>query len=462
MSAASFKEAGNKALQAGKFDEAIKAYSDAIAIDPSDHVFFSNRSAAYLSKGDAEHALADGNQCITLSPSWPKGYSRKGAALHALKRYEEALESYNAGLDYAPADAGLKAGVAEVTKILESRSPSPGSGGLGGLFGPQLMAKLAGHPKFGPRLGDPAFRAKIQMFQTNPQMMMQDPEMMEVLQVMLEGMGGGKGGADFDEPSSPSSNPYSRSPAPAPTPAPAPAPEPEANLTDEERAQKAIKAKAVAAKERGNALYKEKKFEEAIAAYDEAFATDSTNMMFLNNKAAVLIEMDRCAEAIELCERALEVGKQNRASFDDRAKVFQRIAGAYTKMNDLPAAIAAYGKSQMEKYDKAVERKMKNLELDFKKLEKQKYINPELAVEAKERGNVFFRDGKFPEAITEYEEAIKRDPTNPAYHNNLSAAFLKLGLFNDAKKEVEKSLELDRNYVKAWAKKGDIEFFMKE
>jgi len=27
---------------------------------------------------------------------------------------------------------------------------------------------------------------------------------------------------------------------------------------------------------------------------------------------------------------------------------------------------------------------------------------------------------------------------------------------------VEKSLELDRNYVKAWAKKGDIEFFMKE
>ena len=36
------------------------------------------------------------------------------------------------------------------------------------------------------------------------------------------------------------------------------------------------------------------------------------------------------------------------------------------------------------------------------------------------------------------------------------------GVFNDAKKAVEKSLELDRTYVKAWAKKGDIEFFMKE
>jgi tetratricopeptide (TPR) repeat protein len=49
----------------------------------------------------------------------------------------------------------------------------------------------------------------------------------------------------------------------------------------------------VACKERGNALYKQKKFEEAIAAYEEAFAIDPTNIMYLNNKAAVLIEMGK-------------------------------------------------------------------------------------------------------------------------------------------------------------------------
>ena len=37
-----------------------------------------------------------------------------------------------------------------------------------------------------------------------------------------------------------------------------------------------------------------------------------------------------------------------------------------------------------------------------------------------------------------------------------------MGLFNDAKRHVERSIELDSKYVKAWAKKGDIEFFMKE
>lgn len=43
--------------------------------------------------------------------------------------------------------------------------------------------------------------------------------------------------------------------------------------------------KAEAAKERGNALYKKRQFQEALAAYDEAFALDPTNLLYLNNKA---------------------------------------------------------------------------------------------------------------------------------------------------------------------------------
>jgi stress-induced-phosphoprotein 1 len=184
--------------------------------------------------------------------------------------------------------------------------------------------------------------------------------------------------------------------------------------------------------------------------------------MFVNNKAAVLIEQGNASGAIDLCTQALELAKAHRASYEDKAKIYQRIAAAHTKLGDVPAALAAFGKAQMEHFDKAVERKMKNMELDFKKAELQKYINPELGLAAKERGNAFFREGKFTEAIPEYEEAVKRDPTNAPYRNNLAAAYLKMLLFNDAKREVEKSLELDKNYVKAWAKKGDIEMFMKE
>jgi len=65
-------------------------------------------------------------------------------------------------------------------------------------------------------------------------------------------------------------------------------------------------------------------------------------------------------------------------------------------------------------------------------------------------------------AVTEYEEAVKRAPTNAAIRNNLAAALCKVMDFNGAKKNIEKAIELDPKYVKAWARKGDIEVLMKE
>lgn len=41
---------GNKAFQAGQFEEAIKHFTDAINLDPSNHVLYSNRSASHVSK----------------------------------------------------------------------------------------------------------------------------------------------------------------------------------------------------------------------------------------------------------------------------------------------------------------------------------------------------------------------------------------------------------------------------
>jgi tetratricopeptide (TPR) repeat protein len=102
------------------------------------------------------------------------------------------------------------------------------------------------------------------------------------------------------------------------------------------------------------------------------------------------------------------------------------MAGAHIKAKDVPAGLACYGKAQMESYDKAVERKIKTLELEEKKRKIKEYINPEEGLAAKERGNASFRDGDFPTAIKEYEDATKRDPTNAPYHNNLAAAYLKV------------------------------------
>ena len=160
MSAAEFKAEGNKALGEKRFDDAIASYSKAIELDGSDHTFWSNRSAAYLSKGDADNALTDAEKCIEVKPDWPKGYVRKGAAMHKMMAYDGAIEAYEAGLKVAPEDASLKSGLADVQKAASAGARGPPGGGL---FGPEMLAKLAAHPKFGPKLADPAFKMKLQM-----------------------------------------------------------------------------------------------------------------------------------------------------------------------------------------------------------------------------------------------------------------------------------------------------------
>ena len=57
-------------------------FSEAIELEPTNHVLYSNRSGAYASIKDFAHALEDANKVTELKPDWAKGWGRKGAALH--------------------------------------------------------------------------------------------------------------------------------------------------------------------------------------------------------------------------------------------------------------------------------------------------------------------------------------------------------------------------------------------
>jgi tetratricopeptide (TPR) repeat protein len=89
---------GNKAFADQKYDEAIKFYSDAIRLDPTNHVYFSNRSASYGGLGNWAASAEDAKDCIRLDPSFIKGYYRLAAAQMELQDFDAALATIRQGL----------------------------------------------------------------------------------------------------------------------------------------------------------------------------------------------------------------------------------------------------------------------------------------------------------------------------------------------------------------------------
>jgi len=89
------KNRGNEAFQAGNFADAVAAFTEGVMVDPSNHVLYSNRSAANLSLGKADKALEDGRKCTELMPNWAKGFARLGAAYYFMDKYEEAVQAYS-------------------------------------------------------------------------------------------------------------------------------------------------------------------------------------------------------------------------------------------------------------------------------------------------------------------------------------------------------------------------------
>lgn len=470
------KSRGNESLKAKDYDQAIKWYTEAIKLHEN-HVYFSNRSAAYLSKGFADSALKDANKCIEIKSDWPKGYSRKGAALHKLKKYDKSIEAYKQGLALDPNNAGLKSGLEAVEA--EKNQPAGGYGGsAGGAGGNPLTGMFSNvieiakaSPTLKEYMKDPDYVAMLQTVQANPMMMqsyMNDPRFMATMQEVIQAdptllaaarQQNAKAEAEMEERNRKVEE--ERKKREAEEKAKKEKEEFEA-LPEEEKQKIYKKREAVEIKNQGNELYKQKKFKEAIAMYDKAIEMDPEAISFLTNKAAVILETGDLQGCVDLCLKAIEQGRANHADYGLIAKAYARIGNAYLKHKKYAEAIENYKKAQLEKKSPQVAKKLKIAEKKFKEAEAMAYRDPEKAKVAKEEGNVKFKAGDYPGSVKDYSEAINRDPDCAVYYNNRAAAYMKLADFGRAMDDCKKAIEIDPKYIKAFSRKGNIHLYLKE
>jgi len=70
------------------------------------------------------------------------------------------------------------------------------------------------------------------------------------------------------------------------------------------------------------------------------------------------------------------------------------------------------------------------------------------------KGNSFFIQGNYMQAIRYYDKALAVDRSNKVALNNIGAAFIRLGNFSQAIQYYDKALDVDPNYKEALNDKG--------
>ncbi|KAJ3558414.1 hypothetical protein NM688_g942 [Phlebia brevispora] len=145
------KASGNSHMSAKSYDAAIESYTQAIQLDPTNAVYYSNRAAAYSSKGEHGSAVADAEKAIEVDPSFVRAYHRLGHAHYCLNDYKEAADAFRRGLELDSSNANLKQGLqmaeARIPKDEESDEiPSTDSAAAGAPGGLPDLAGLMNNP----------------------------------------------------------------------------------------------------------------------------------------------------------------------------------------------------------------------------------------------------------------------------------------------------------------------------
>lgn len=335
-----------------------------------------------------------------------------------------------------------------------------------GLFGPELWKKLEDNPETAALLKDPSFKTILDQLRADPSSLsnhISDPRVLKLFTVMSKQTNAAmSSGADAptvtvvdddDDADGEAVKDMRTEMPPAPPVAPV------------EKAEPATPAeRALAEKDRGTAAYKRRDFETAIAAYTQAMELDPDNMSFLTNRAAAKLESNDIDGCIADCEQAIKDNTERhlRTDFKIIARAYGRMGNAYMKKEDYDQAIKCFEKSLVEFSDRKIKTSLKDAERIKKKKEEEAYINPEISQQVRKEGNELFLAGKFPESIAKYSDAIKRNPQDAAPYSNRAAAYMKLGEFPMAMKDCDRCLEIDPTFVKAYIRKGNIHFFMKE
>jgi tetratricopeptide (TPR) repeat protein len=103
--AAIANQTGTELYKQARFKEAIKAFDDAIRLDPTRAVLYLNRGAAKGANNDWDGAISDLDKAIELNPNNPQYYGTRGYEYYKKGNFAKAIQDHEKHIRMEPKNA---------------------------------------------------------------------------------------------------------------------------------------------------------------------------------------------------------------------------------------------------------------------------------------------------------------------------------------------------------------------
>ncbi|XP_033292377.1 RNA polymerase II-associated protein 3 [Orcinus orca] len=232
--------------------------------------------------------------------------------------------------------------------------------------------------------------------------------------------------------------------------------------------------KALALKEKGNKHFKQGKYDEAIECYTKGMSADPYNPVLPTNRASAYFRLKKFAVAESDCNLAIALNRSYTKAYarrgaarfalqkledakKDYEKVLELEPNNFEATNELRKINQALT-SKENSYPEEADTMIKSAEGEKKQIEEQQ--NKQQAISEKDRGNAFFKEGKYERAIECYTRGIAADGANALLPANRAMAYLKIQKYEEAEKDCTQAILLDGSYSKAFARRGTARTFL--
>lgn len=214
------------------------------------------------------------------------------------------------------------------------------------------------------------------------------------------------------------------------------------------------KKKAVEAKEKGNKLFAQKKFKEAIECYNKAIKYDPSDAAFFSNRAAAYMGLTDYENALTDSNECIRIKP-------DWSKGHYRKGCALVALKRFLDAEAALQEGlKREPGNAEIKKKLEEIEPEIRKLRPK--LNPDgtkmsAAQAIKEEGNKYFKEARYDLAIQSYTRALTEAEAaeeKSVIFTNRATCHAQLHQFSEVVTDCTSALRQNPKNVKAYLRRG--------